>query len=48
MANTIMSGLAVATALTLGLCPVLCSLFYRCRFGGYAWNPDVLKKSAAE
>ena len=48
MANTIMAGLAVATALTLGLCPVLCSLFYRGRFRDYTWNPAVLKKSAAE
>ena len=48
MANTIMAGLAAATALTLGLCPVLFSLFYRASFRDYTWNPNVLRKSAAE
>lgn len=35
MANCIISGLAVATALTLGLCPVLYSVFYRADYRGF-------------
>lgn len=46
MAYTIMFGLAFATVLTLGLCPVLYAIFFRANFSGYAWNPDVLKKSS--
>ncbi len=48
MANTIMFGLGFATVLTLALCPLLCSLFFRASFKDYAWNPEVLKKSKAE
>jgi len=48
MANTIMFGLAFATVLTLALCPVLYSLFFRAPFEGYQWDPAVLKKSADE
>jgi multidrug efflux pump subunit AcrB len=35
MANCIISGLAVATVLTLGLCPVLYSIFYRADYRGF-------------
>lgn len=45
MANTIIFGLAFATVLTLALCPVLYSLFFRTSFKAYAWNPEVLTKS---
>ncbi len=45
MANTIMFGLGFATLLTLGLCPVLYSYFFKAPFGDYAWKPEVLKKS---
>jgi len=45
MANTIIFGLAFATVLTLVLCPVLYSLFFRAKYKGYSWNPEVLKKS---
>jgi multidrug efflux pump subunit AcrB len=48
MANTIMFGLAVATVLSLGLCPVLYSLFFPASFRDYVWNPQCLDKSAAE
>lgn len=46
MANTIMFGLAFATLLTLLLCPVLYSIFFRIRFQGYAWDFGVLDKSS--
>ena len=38
MANVLIFGLAFATALTLGLCPVLYSYFYRAGFRGYSWR----------
>jgi multidrug efflux pump subunit AcrB len=39
MANCIISGLAVSTLLTLLLCPVLYSLFFRLRYRDYRWDP---------
>ena len=45
MANLIMSGLSVATVLTLVLCPVLYSIFFRQRFKDYTWEPAVLEKA---
>jgi len=45
MANLIMSGLSVATVLTLVLCPVLYSLFFRQRFTDYGWDPAVLERA---
>ncbi|MBP7829796.1 MAG: efflux RND transporter permease subunit [Kiritimatiellae bacterium] len=45
MANTIMFGLAIATVLSLVLCPVLYSYFFRARFKGYAWTPAALEKT---
>lgn len=46
MANLIMSGLTVATVLTLVLCPVLYSLFFRQNFRGYAWDPEVARRGS--
>lgn len=46
MANLIMSGLTVATVLTLVLCPVLYSLFFRQGFKGYEWNPDIVRQGS--
>ena len=46
MANLIISGLAFATVLTLVLCPVLYSLFFRQKFAGYEWSPDVVKQGS--
>jgi len=46
MANLIMSGLAFATVLTLALCPVLYSLFFRQGFKGYKWDPDVVRQGS--
>jgi len=46
MANLIMSGLAFATVLTLALCPVLYSIFFRQKFKGYKWNPEVVKQGS--
>lgn len=46
MANLIMSGLAFATVLTLALCPVLYSLFFRQGFKGYNWDPDVVRQGS--
>ncbi|WP_243545371.1 efflux RND transporter permease subunit [Pseudodesulfovibrio tunisiensis] len=43
MANCIMSGLAFATVLTLVLCPVLYSLFFRQSYKGYAWRQEVVE-----
>ena len=43
MANTLIFGLAFATALTLVLCPVLYSLFYRVPFKGYRWRPELVQ-----
>ncbi len=45
MANTIMFGLGFSTLLSLLLCPVLYSLFFRVGFSGYAWDPAVLDKT---
>ena len=45
MANLIMSGLSVATILTLVLCPVLYSLFFRQRYKDYVWDQDVVKRA---
>ncbi len=46
MANLIMSGLTFATVLTLALCPVLYSLFFRQKFSDYTWNPEVVKQGS--
>ncbi|WP_272701183.1 efflux RND transporter permease subunit [Desulfovibrio sp. Fe33] len=46
MANLIMSGLTVATVLTLVLCPVLYSIFFRQRFKGYEWDPKVIQRGS--
>ena len=44
MANLIMSGLSVATVLTLVLCPVLYSLFFRQKFTDYVWDQGVVQR----
>ncbi|MBI9112446.1 efflux RND transporter permease subunit [Maridesulfovibrio ferrireducens] len=44
MANCIMSGLMFATVLTLILCPVLYSLFFKQGFKNYTWNSAVIDK----
>jgi len=44
MANCIMSGLMFATVLTLILCPVLYSIFFKQGFKGYNWNPAVIEQ----
>ena len=46
MANVIIFGLAFSTILTLALCPVLYSLFFRIGFKSYVWNPEILKVTA--
>ncbi|GAB7022611.1 efflux RND transporter permease subunit [Salidesulfovibrio brasiliensis] len=46
MANCIMSGLAVATILTLVLCPVLYSLFFRQKYKEFVWDPDVVRQGS--
>lgn len=46
MANTIMFGLAFSTLLTLLLCPVLYSFFFRIPCEDYQWDPTVLAKTA--
>lgn len=46
MANLIMSGLAVSTVLTLVLCPVLYSIFFKQKFNDYEWDPDVVKQGS--
>ncbi|AMK12578.1 efflux RND transporter permease subunit [Pseudodesulfovibrio indicus] len=46
MANLIMSGLTVATVLTLVLCPVLYSLFFRQSFKGYVWDQAVVERGS--
>lgn len=46
MANCIMSGLTFATVLTLILCPVLYSLFFRQNFKKYVWDPDVTRRGS--
>lgn len=43
MANLLIFGLSFATLLTLVLCPVLYSLFYRVRFRDFEWKANVLK-----
>ena len=45
MANVLIFGLGFATVLTLVLCPVLYSLFFRADFRGYRWDPAVLRRS---
>lgn len=42
MANTIMFGLAFATVLTLLLCPVLYSIFFRAQFKNFVWRQDLM------
>lgn len=44
MANCIISGLAFATILTLLLCPVLYSLFFKLSFEGWTWSPNILSQ----
>ncbi|WP_432737578.1 efflux RND transporter permease subunit [Maridesulfovibrio sp. FT414] len=44
MANCIMSGLSFATVLTLILCPVLYSMFFKQGFKKYEWNPAVIEQ----
>jgi multidrug efflux pump subunit AcrB len=46
MANTLIFGLAFSTLLTLVLCPVLYSLFFRIRFRGYQWDAKVLQETS--
>ncbi|WP_319468559.1 efflux RND transporter permease subunit [uncultured Pseudodesulfovibrio sp.] len=46
MANCIMSGLTFATVLTLVLCPVLYSMFFRQKFTDYTWSQDVVKQGS--
>ena len=41
MANSLISGLAFSTLLTLVLCPVLYAIFFRANFRGYSWDPEV-------
>ncbi|WP_320170615.1 efflux RND transporter permease subunit [Maridesulfovibrio sp.] len=44
MANCIMSGLMFATVLTLILCPVLYSIFFKQSFKGYEWDSAVIAR----
>ena len=46
MANLIMSGLAFATILTLVLCPVLYSIFYKQSFKDYEWDPSLPERGS--
>lgn len=46
MANCIMSGLMFATVLTLILCPVLYSLFFKQSFKKYEWTQAVVKQGS--
>ncbi|OEU66610.1 MAG: acriflavin resistance protein [Desulfovibrio sp. S3730MH75] len=46
MANCIMSGLMFATVITLILCPVLYSVFFRQSFKNYTWDSDVIAKGS--
>jgi multidrug efflux pump subunit AcrB len=46
MANLIMSGLTVATVLTLVLCPVLYSFFFRQRFKDYVWDQAIVERGS--
>ncbi len=46
MANCIMSGLMFATVLTLILCPVLYSLFFKQSFKKYEWNQAVVEQGS--
>jgi UDP-N-acetylmuramyl pentapeptide phosphotransferase/UDP-N-acetylglucosamine-1-phosphate transferase len=46
MANLIMSGLTVATVLTLVLCPVLYSFFFRQQFKDYAWDQRIVEQGS--
>ncbi len=45
MANTIIFGVSFSTVLTLVLCPVLYSCFYRAKFKDYVWRPELLLKN---
>lgn len=45
MAVLMVSGLTVATGLTLILCPVLYSTLFRITFKDYAWDPAILEKA---
>ncbi|WP_022662054.1 efflux RND transporter permease subunit [Paucidesulfovibrio longus] len=42
MANTLIFGLSFATFLTLGLAPVLYSIFFKAGFKGYEYDPEIL------
>jgi len=46
MANCIMSGLMFATVLTLILCPVLYSLFFKQSFKKYQWDQAVVEQGS--
>ncbi|WP_031482143.1 efflux RND transporter permease subunit [Maridesulfovibrio frigidus] len=46
MANCIMSGLMFATVITLILCPVLYSVFFRQSFKNYTWDSGVIAKGS--
>ncbi|KAF1074835.1 efflux RND transporter permease subunit [Halodesulfovibrio sp. MK-HDV] len=45
MAVLMVSGLTVASGLTLVLCPVLYSTFFRVNFKGYEWDSAILNKA---
>jgi multidrug efflux pump subunit AcrB len=45
MAILMVSGLTVASGLTLVLCPVLYSAFFRVNFKGYVWDSAILDKA---
>ncbi len=45
MANVLIFGLGFATVLTLVLCPVLYSLFFKASFKQFQWDPKVLDAS---
>lgn len=46
MAYVLIFGLGFATILTLALCPVLCSLFFRANFRDYRWDPAALARTS--
>lgn len=48
MANVLIFGLAFATLLTLVLCPILYSLFFRADFRQFRWDPKVLEESSSQ
>lgn len=45
MANLLIFGLSFATLLSLVLCPVLYSVFFRIGFKGFKWNANILKRA---